>query len=467
MKVTTETQRPLRGTELTLPGHSNEVWLMAGFICIFVCIFSFASAQNPVVGGKGLCDPQVRVYNDRAWLYATHDFSIKNTTFVMYDWWVWSSSDLVNWTYESTIKPEDTYYGKTSKDCWATDAMSRNGKYYFYFSMGVTDVGVVMSDSPKGPWKDPIKKAIVPSSMTPVEERDPSILMDDDGTAYIVFGVWDFYIARLSDDMISLAEAPRKIEQDYKQGPYGVGKTDDKSFIHKYNGKYYLSWGCYYAMSDNVYGPYNYIGSFVVKERLSTEFQKSVKAHDRDRHGSFFELHNQWYFICNDHALPGSNPYYRNSVIGYVHYKDNGEIDPIYINKTGVGQYDAEKSPIEAENYFRGSGVIKKECPQGGFEIRDIRNGSYLAYPNLKNMRENSPVSFRVTSGNPAGGIIEVREANADGKKLGTFTIPSTGGWTNYKTFEFRLKNDAGKKDLYLVFKGGKDELLRLDWIGF
>ena len=177
----------------------NEIkvqWKINPFIAILIYIISiFFShniwAENPIVIGKGLCDPQVRVYGNRAYLYATHDESPGTKDFIMHDWWIWSSSDLVNWKYESTLKPEDTYYRKPSNSCWATDAMSRNGKYYMYFSMGVTDVGVVVSDSPTGPWNDPLVKQLLPASLTPVEERDPGIIMDDDGNAYIVleFGI--------------------------------------------------------------------------------------------------------------------------------------------------------------------------------------------------------------------------------------------------------------------------------------
>lgn len=441
------------------------------FAIILCCINLFTTnmtlAQNPIVSSRGVCDPQVRVYGDRVWLYATHDASIENKDFLMTDWWVWSSSDLVNWTYESTLKPEDTWYGKPSTVCWATDAISRNGKYYFYFSMGQTDIGVVMGDTPKGPWKDPVGRALIPSSLTPVKERDPGILLDDDGTAYIIFGVWDFYIARLNEDMISLAEAPRMIEQDYKQGPYGAGKTDDKPFIHKYNGKYYLSWGCYYAISDHVYGSYNYKGSFVSYDRLGPEFKNPVKAFDRDRHGSFFELHNQWYFICNDNSLPGSSPYFRNSVISYIHYKENGEIEPIYINKLGVARYDAGVAPLEAENYFKAFGVKKKECPEGGYEICDIHKGSYLVYPKVMNLKSNTRLSFRASSNNSSGGKIEIREESVTGKLLGTCRIPHTGNWATYETIKCQLKNNPGQKDLCLVFRGNKDELLRLNWMSF
>jgi arabinoxylan arabinofuranohydrolase len=424
-------------------------------------------AQNPIVPGKGLCDPQVRIYNNKIWLYATHDASVESKDFVMYDWWVWSSTDLVNWKYESTLKPEETYLGRPDKDCWATDAMSRNGKYYFYFSRGFTDIGVVMSDSPKGPWHDPLKKPLVPASLTPVEERDPSILMDDDGSAYIVFGVWDFYIAKLNDDMISLAEEPKLMVLDQKNGPYGAGKTDDKSFIHKYNGKYYLSWGCYYAMSDNVYGPYSYKGSFYSKDRLEPEFQKSYKAYDRDRHGSFFELYNQWYFICNDNSIPPSTPYFRNSVISYVHYKDNGEIEPVYLTRLGVARYDAAAGPIEAENYFKAVKINKKECPEGAYEIRDIKNGSSLTYAKVMNLKANTSLTFRVASGNPDEGVIEIHENDENGKLLGKCTISNTGGWNVYKTISCKLKNESGQKDISLVFKGKGGELLRLNWFNF
>lgn len=436
-------------------------------VTFIIFLFNFAKvtlSQNPIVIDKGLCDPQVRVYNNHVWLYATHDASIENKGFVMHDWWIWSSPDLVNWKYEGILYPQDTYLKKPSISCWATDAISRNGKYYFYFSMGVTDIGVVVSDSPKGPWRDTIGKALISSDMTPVEERDPGILMDDDGNAYIVFGVWDFYIARLNEDMVSLAEEPRKIEQDYKQGPYGVGKTDDKPFLHKYNGKYYLSWGCYYAMSDNVYGPYQYKGSVIIKERTSKEFQDSLTY---DRHGSFFEFNNQWYFICNDQSFTGSTTYFRNSVISYVHYKDNGEIEPVYVDTVGVGRYNAASPRIQAENYFKAVDVKKQEFAEGEFDVRDIHQGSYLVYPNVFNLQDRDKLYFHAASGNPRGGIIEVRENGTGGKLLGRCKISNTGGWLTYKTFECKLNDKQHKSDICLVFVGDDGELLRLDWLSF
>ena len=141
-----------------------------------------------------------------------------------------------HWKQVSTLRPEDTYWGKPCNQCWATDAMSRNGQYYFYFSRGPEEIGVVRSDTPAGPWKDPLGKPLIAQGSTPTLARDPGILQEKDGTSYIVFGCWDFYIAKLNEDMISLAETPRKILLDRKMGPYGPGKMDDKPFLHKRRG---------------------------------------------------------------------------------------------------------------------------------------------------------------------------------------------------------------------------------------
>lgn len=294
------------------------------------------TSGNPLLPGIGLCDPHVRIFDDKAYLYATHDRGPDNTTFAMDDWWIWSSDDLVKWQHESTILPEQTYYGRRDASCWAVDAMDRNGKYYFYFSRGPENVGVMVADSPIGPWHDPLGKPFLAKGLVPTEIRDPALFTDDDGSGYIAFGTFDFFIARLGVDMISLAESPRRIVVHEPTGPYGDGMTDDKPYLHKRNGVYYLSWGCYYATSASVYGPYQCHGSIIRADRVSpTMSYNDDRPVDFDRHGSFFEWRGQWFFICNETGL-SRNPYYRDSTISYVTYNENGDIEPIYITEAGV-----------------------------------------------------------------------------------------------------------------------------------
>jgi beta-xylosidase len=90
---------------------------------------------------------------------------------------------------ESTIKPADTLSWSTpgeQTECWATDGAYRNGKYYFYLSVGAASVGVLESDSPTGPWKDPIGKPLLSDSQGKALKpqttfRDPAVFEDDDG----------------------------------------------------------------------------------------------------------------------------------------------------------------------------------------------------------------------------------------------------------------------------------------------
>jgi len=132
----------------------------------------------------GVSDPHVRVFNDTIYLYSGHDATTADTTWVMKDWRVFSTTDLVNWNLRNTISPKENYIDDNSKDCWASDAASRNGKYYFYFSDRKRGVGVMTSDAPAGPFKDALGKPLV----SPM--HDPTILTDDDTkkTPYLIYG---------------------------------------------------------------------------------------------------------------------------------------------------------------------------------------------------------------------------------------------------------------------------------------
>lgn len=426
-----------------------------------------AGAKNPLNSGIGqrFDDPHGFVDNGRVYLFASHDFSPKNRKFVLKDWWVWSSPDLVSWRLESVIKPEETFIGKPFDDCWATYGVCRNGRWYMYFSAGVREIGVVTANSPSGPWWDPLGKPLIPDKMVATSARDPGILLDGDGAAYMVFGAFNYYLVRLGDDMVSLAEPPRPIVVKNAEGVFGKGKTDDKPNLHKHNGIYYLSWGCFYATADQVYGPYTFRGSVISPDRIAPEFR--TKRTYGDRHGNFFEFNNQWYFACNDMSQPGDTPVYRQSIMGYVHYRDNGGIAPVRIDRIGVGEYDAAQPRIEAEDFFKAVKAVKRETPDGGFEMRELANGSELEYPNIHNLPLHARLRFRVASAHPKGGEIEVREGNPCGRIMGSCRISGTGGWSAYGTVDCQLDNGAGTAGLCFLFKGDEAEFCRLDSFAF
>lgn len=436
---------------------------------VFVVIFFITNvfSQNPIVPNQGLNDPHIRVFNDTAYVYASHDTSIDNKGFVMEDWWIWSSPDLVNWTKESVLKPEETYIGKPFTQCWATDVGYKNGKYYWYFSEGNEQTGVVVGDSPTGPWKDMLGKPLLTSEMTPTHEYDIGII-EDEGNHYIVFGVWDYYIARLNDDMISLVEVPRKITINNPRGPYNFdGKnlekpTDDKPFLHKYKGKFYLSWGCFYAMADNVYGPYDYKDSVIKQESFTEGYEAPTWPTGplQGRHGSFFEWHNQTYFVYCDISQTG-NRYFRDAFISYVHYKENGEMATIRVDGIGVGNYDANQEIIEAEDYFKAEGISKKLLSDNNFALDSIDNNDYVVFPNIKNLVEKKSIEFTVIANKNSS--IEIRANSAEGKLLATYEI----SLKSQGKVSCKLPKLTEVESLCFVFKGNSENLMELDSFRF
>lgn len=78
---------------------------------------------------------------------------------------------------------------------FAPDCMERNGKYYLYFCMPDDSEGVAVSDSPVGPFTNPIQ--------LPCGGIDPAIFIDDDGQAYYYWGQLFSHGVKLNEDMIS------------------------------------------------------------------------------------------------------------------------------------------------------------------------------------------------------------------------------------------------------------------------
>ena len=313
-----------------------------------------AVVGNPISAliGRPVGDTHMIEWKGRVYLFAGHDFALESKGYDLRDWWVWSSSDLLEWKLESVLKPEDTFLKRPFKSCWATFGVPFPDGWRYYFSAGPTEIGVVTAKTPAGPWSDPLGKPLVAKGEYRTQARDPDVLLDDDGSAYIVFGTFKYFIAKLGADGLSLAEKARPVEIKGEFGPYGQGKTDDKPSLHKRNGLYYLSWSSFYAVSENVYGPYRYRGSVIDAAYVAPKFRRDRIELHYDRHGNFFQFNGQWYYVANDYSQPGRTRFFRDAVMGYVHYRDNGDIAPVRIDEVGVGQYDASRGEIEAEDFF-------------------------------------------------------------------------------------------------------------------
>ena len=418
-----------------------------------VLFTSWALADNPLLENQGVCDGHVHIYGDTAYMYTSHDFSAESKNWDMRDWLVWSSPDLVHWTRKFTLKPADTYVKPDLKRCFATDGATRHGKYYLYFSEAQATTGVASSDSPDGPYVDALSQPLARSSKN-FKAYDPTVYIDDDAnkTPYLIWGQFQFKIAKLNEDMISFAEPERILEM------VNWARKSDANFLHKKNGVYYLTsnYG-HYGTSKDIYGPYTYVGRF-------TPFGKD----DNVDHPTFFSWHGQDFFVGND-TWSIKNNLFRSLRMTYVHYRRNGDIvvDPVvYNSKLGVGQYDAAAGKIEAEWFFKIDGHAKKgERADGGFEIESIHSRDSLYFPNVKNLAGQTKLIFNAAS--MKGGQIEVHDGSPTGELLSTCTVAPADGKASDSAFSAPFKSAKDECDLCIVFRGADGELMSLNSFSF
>lgn len=160
-------------------------------------------AQNPIIQTNYTADPAPMVYNDKVYLYTTHDED-NSTWFTMNDLKLYTTSDMVNWTDHGTVFAY-TDFSWAKGDAWASQCIERGGKFYLYVPVtsGINNrpaIGVAVSDSPYGPFYDPLGKPLVQSDWGDI---DPTVFIDDDGQAYLYWGNPNLYYVKLNEDMIS------------------------------------------------------------------------------------------------------------------------------------------------------------------------------------------------------------------------------------------------------------------------
>jgi hypothetical protein len=212
----------------------------------------------------------------------------------------------VQWTVETVITPGQTYMGSQSERCWAVDVgySHANKAYYFYFSNGGSDFGVMKATNPAlSDAVDQLKRplathASVGNTTVPY---DPTVLIDDDdcSTAYIVFGLHEqnspYLIAQLNVTMQGFAEKPKPVVFLPSPADNSTMRFNDKSTLHKRGSLYYLSAGTDYSTAGNIYGPYMYRGNTGPSARTgerSRNYGLTTQAH-----GRYFTWNGQWFHV--------------------------------------------------------------------------------------------------------------------------------------------------------------------------
>ena len=123
--------------------------------------------------------------------------------------------------------------------------------------------------------------------------------------------------------------------------------------------------------------------------------------------------------------------------------------------KTGKSAENAK--PIPATDFAAQHGIQTAPCSEGGRCIGWIEQGDWVRYEKVDFGHRTERIEIRAASAT-RGGIIEIRRDAPDGELLGTCSVPNTGSWQSWASFNTKIKPISGIKTICLVFQGPKAE---------
>lgn len=167
------------------------------------------------------------------------------------------SRDMVNWEFITYVSPKldfgPQFRLEDGKDIygqgiWAPCIRFHKGKFYIFTNVNGQGTQLFTATNPRGPWAHTkMKKSF----------HDLSVLFDDDGKVYVVWGYEELHIAELNEALDDSKPGTEKILIEKGKG------AGEGCHFYKINGKYYITNTnydplCYQVClrSDNPTGPY-------------------------------------------------------------------------------------------------------------------------------------------------------------------------------------------------------------------
>ena len=372
----------------------------------------------PIIQTKYTADPSPMLHNDTIFLYTSHDESDAEG-FKMYDWLLYTTTDMVNWQDRGAVASLDNFKWHDGKNgAWAQQVVERNGKYYMYCPIHGHGIGVLTADSPYGPFTDPIGKPLV-WQKEHWYDIDPTVFIDDDGQAYLYWGNPEIYYVKLNKDMISFDGDVHKVQQTIdgfgapgpkervKDGVYKDFYTEGPWF-YKRNGKYYLLYAAggvpehiAYSMSDTPVGPWKYMG----------EIMPLSDTGSFTNHAGVVDYKGKSYFFYHTGKLPHGGGFGRSVAVEEFSYNPDGTFPTIMPTDSGVPAI-ATFNPYkrnEAETMAWSEGIKVEPNSKTGVYVSDVHDGDYIRLSNV-DFGSGGPRTFCASVASALrGGTLEVR----------------------------------------------------------
>ena len=446
-------------------------------------------AQNPIIRDQFTADPTARVFNNKVYLYPSHDIKPpvgqRQDWFCMEDYHVFSSENFTDWTDHGVIVTQNKvpWVRPDSYSMWAPDCVERNGKYYFYFPSAPKSgfgfgIGVAVADSPEGPF------VCEPEPIKGISGIDPCVLQASDGNAYIFWGAGR--CAKLKPNMKELADDTPKEKVKFRDREfemYGVNCLKDLPnrqaegpFAFEANGWYYLTYPYVrektevlgYAMSKNPMGPYEYKGLIMAEHENGCW----------TNHHSIINYKGQWYLFYHQNAFSPSDDKRRSVQIDKLYFNADGTIKEVKKTMRGVGINKATEK-IEIDRYSTASSDVTSALIDTvntfrGYQATLPVKGSWLQYNDV-DFSAVEPTAYLIVNASAAGNSeFCIREKTAKGKVIARIpmnVVTQRGQFRRDQSNQWLTQTVAlayvpkGVTDLVVTCEG--DAAVSINWVQF
>lgn len=440
--------------------------------------YKSTSNHNPCITQKFTADPGVMEYNGRVYVYGTNDGSMSsnpgsvqtNTYAQINQVNVMSSADMVNWTDHGSINVAGSNgAAKWAGNSWAPTACHKkiNGqeKFFLYFANNANGIGVLTSDSPTGPWRDPIGRALISRSTANCGNVtwlfDPAVLVDSDGTGYLYFGGGvptgqnanpkTARVVKLGNDMTSLAGTPQMIDAPWifeDAGINKIGNTYYYSYCTNWAGGPLGNAKIAYMTSSNPMGPFTYQGTCL---NNPGDFFGTAG----NNHHTIIQFNNQYYVFYHAEWLNkqayGSQKGYRTTHVDVMPFS-GGKFGQAKGTLTGVTQLSNVNPYV--------SNRAASMAWQGGINVYGLgdstvayNKGDWTGVSNVA-FGNTGATSVAIKAASQSGAVIKICSGSASGAAIGYVTIPATGGNNTFKTVTANISKVTGTKNLFFVASG-------------
>jgi hypothetical protein len=495
-------------TQASFKGVNMNVWKSVGALCLGTGLLSFGLADNPISSYHYLADPSAASDGDTFYILTDVD-DYNNQTNWNYDivgLYAFTSEDMKNWTDHGMIFRSKREFGTYPNNTWASGIAVKDGKVYIVYPDGASGVGMITAPAIDGPYTDPVKEthgvnriagggSLIGSCDGIAHCFDPGILIDDDGKGYVIFGGGESSSRPYGNnfDIISFTESNGKITFDKNSlKKVSLPNSFEAPYLHKRNGTYYLSFNnrsqvIDYGMSDNIWGPYTFVGTVI------PGIGSVPDAHGEggNNHQGFAPFKDKWYAVYHDRRLVTSdnhpaattqagvrseNPNYENhrSVSIDELTWSGDKMNKLTFTREGPKQiknFDPYRT-YKATTSSKQMNIRSRTDWTKGQPVKHVllpltsRSESWIRVSGVD--FGNGAQNLRIKAANVGdGNKIEIHTGSATGTLAGTCELAKTANNMTFTDNDCEMKGLTGVIDqVFFVFKNsGKDSTMGiLEW---